>query len=90
MSDMEVDWLNEGAQEARQEAKQLEIEFARNYEIFTNDPRGRAILEHWNKTMLMKATPAEAPIQAYAYDEAVRNFIRKIHRQIEIAAAGRE
>lgn len=82
--DDEDDFLNFDAGKV-EENKQASIEFARNYEIFVNDPRGRAILDHWDKTLLRKRTPVTAPVQQYAADEAVRAFIHGVRDQIELA-----
>jgi len=81
----DVDWLEADNTEAVETARTQEIEFAKNYEIFVTDPRGKAIFEHWEKTLLRKVTPADATLQEYAADNAVRDFINKIQYQIELA-----
>ena len=85
MADKEVDWLDKPSTEAVEEARAQEVAFAKNYELFVTDPRGKAIFEHWEKTLLRKVTPADASLQEYAADNAVRDFINKIQYQIELA-----
>lgn len=81
----EAGWLEADGAEALAEARVSEISFAKNYEIFVTDPRGKAIFEHWEKTLLRKVTPTDASVQTYAADNAVRDFINKIRYQIELA-----
>lgn len=76
--------------ETQEQNRLKAIEFARNYEVFVNDPRGRELLEHWNKTLLRKRTPANSSLQQYAFDEATRAFIHGIHDQIELARSARD
>ena len=85
MVDKDVDWLEADNTEAVEKARSQEISFAKNYELFVTDPRGKAIFEHWEKTLLRKVTPADATLQEYAADNAVRDFINKIQAQIELA-----
>ncbi len=81
----EKDWLLGGSDEIREQQKALHVEFAKNFDIFVNDARGVALLDHWDKTLARKITPTNADIQEYAADNAVRSFISQIHDQIALA-----
>ncbi len=87
MSDegLDVDWLEGNVEQAKQEMRAKEIEFAKMYEVFVNTVRGRELLEYWEKTILDISTPTESSLQRYAKDEGVRDFIRGIRRQIRLA-----
>jgi len=80
----EVDWLEADNAEAVAEARVKELEFAKNYEIFVTDPRGKELFEVW-KLLARKETPTDSSLQTYAADNAVRSFINKIQHQIELA-----
>ena len=79
------DWLEGNPDEKREQLKIKAIEFAKNYTIFETDERGRELLEHWKKTLLLKRTPVDASHAEYAADEAVRGFIGGILKQLELA-----
>lgn len=81
----EDDFLNDSATEIRQKQQALAVEFAKNYEVFVSDPRGAALLAHWDKALVRGITPIESSLQKYAADNALREFVVKIHQQIEIA-----
>lgn len=82
------DWLNGSDDDARREQHDKAVEFARNYEIFRTDPRGIELLKHWDAAYRRKRTPVDAPVQVYAADAAVREFIQGIYDQIDLAAKG--
>jgi hypothetical protein len=84
----EADWLNDEAQEARLVQKQKEVEFAQNYLIFRDNPQAKTLLQHWDKCLLRKRIPVCSELQQYAAVEAVRDFIQRIHEQIELAETG--
>ncbi len=81
----EVDWLEGDVEEQREEMRGNAIEFAKQYEIFVDSPRGQGLLEYWIETKLNASTPVESSLQRYAADEGVRNFIRGILAQIKLA-----
>lgn len=61
------------------------LRFAKLYEVFVTDPRGRALLEHWDKTLRRRRIAVNASLQEYAAHAAQRDFIEGIHQQIEFA-----
>lgn len=79
------DWFEGEAEKAQEEQKAKAISFAQIYLVFVNNPRAKELLEHWEATLVNKQTPVSAPLQVYAADEAVRDFIRGIRRQIALA-----
>ncbi len=84
------DWLTGDARNdvpvAQKEVQRArEVEFAQLYLCFVDDPRGRALLDHWTATIEDKDVPPSASHAEFAYHEAKRNFIRGIHRQIKLA-----
>lgn len=82
----ELDWLDDNdSDEIKRQRENDAIVFAQNYSIFVNDPRGKALMDHWEQTILRRVTATEAPIQRYAADNAVREFILGIKGQIELA-----
>ena len=83
--EQEVDWLEGDAEQQREEMRGKAIEFAKLYEVFVDSPRGKELLEYWEKTILDISTPTESSLQRYAADEGVRNFIRGIRTQIRMA-----
>lgn len=81
-----VDWLDESANEAEQaKAKQQYDNVARLYLVFETHPIAKQLLAMWTASCLHKRTPVNAPHTQYAADEAVRDFVAGIHRQIEKA-----
>lgn len=83
MSD-EGDWLTGETDQARAALQQKAVEEAQIYLLFTEE-RGRELLRRWDERLMNVRTPVESSIQKYAADEAVRDFVRGIHRQIELA-----
>ena len=81
----EEDWLEGNPEQRRDEMRSKSIEFAKLYEVFIDTAQGRELLKHWKKTILDASTPVESSIQRYAKDEGVREFIRGISRQLELA-----
>jgi hypothetical protein len=90
----EYDWMSEEnserslegvSDEARKEQYNKAIEFARMYQVFETDERGKALYEHWRKTILERPTPTESSLQRYAADNAMREFVINIGRQIALA-----
>lgn len=73
------------ADENRAKLKQDAIEFAQRYLVFVQDGRGKALLEHWVKTIEQKDISPNATLQEYAYFEGRRAFVRGIQRQLELA-----
>lgn len=83
---MSQDWLDSDEEKiARAEQVAKAREFAQNYLVFEQDGRARALLEHWEQTLLGKRTPVNATIQEYAAAEAVRAFVAGIKHQIALA-----
>jgi hypothetical protein len=62
------------------------LEFAQNYRVFEDDPRGRALLAHWRESLSRKRVGPGASVQEYAYAEAQRAFILGIEDQLRLAA----
>lgn len=80
------DWMDEDAAPlARDEQRVKAVQYAQNYLVFEQDPRARAILEHWTKTISRRRTPVAATVQEYAANEAARAFVDGIHDQIAFA-----
>lgn len=80
------DWLDEEAPAAARESQRvLAVTFAQHYLVFEQDPRARALLEHWTKTLSRRRTPVGAPVQEYAANEALRAFVDSIHDQLALA-----
>jgi hypothetical protein len=84
------DWLDGDVRDAEvvlvPEGQKAEaLEFARLFLCFVDDARGRALLDHWEKTLRRRRIPVNAPHTEYAAVEAVRDFIESIHRYIEFA-----
>lgn len=62
-------------------------EFAQLYvAAFVHNPAGAKLLAHWDKTLLRKRVPTNAPHTEYAAAEAVRDFVAKIQEQIELVS----
>jgi hypothetical protein len=81
-----VSWDDEVvADENREKLRQDAIEFAQLYLVFAQDGRGKALLEHWVKTIEQKDISPNATLQEYAYFEGRRAFVRGIQRQLELA-----
>ena len=85
IAEQEEDWLEGNPEQRREEMRSKGIEFAKLYEVFIDTAQGRELLKHWKKTILDASTPVESSIQRYAKDEGVREFIRGISRQLELA-----
>lgn len=88
MSD--TDWLEGDTDEKRREVLRKETEFAELYLLFDDNPRGRALLEQWDTVFLHKRTPLGSSLDQYGADEAVRDFIRGVHRQVHLAKQKQE
>jgi hypothetical protein len=81
-----VSWDDEVvADENREKLRQDAIEFAQLYLVFAQDGRGKALLEHWVKTIEQKDISPDASHQTYAYFEGRRAFVRGIQRPLELA-----
>lgn len=75
---------------AKDEVTTKEREFAQLYvEVFVNNPQGARLLQQWEEGFFWKPTPINAPIQQYAADEAMRQFIRGIRGQIRLVQQAR-
>lgn len=85
LEEKEHDWLEGDADLQREDMRAKAVEFAKLYEVFVNTARGKELLEHWERTILEKSTPVESSLQRYVSDESVRDFIRGIRRQIQLA-----
>ena len=83
--EQEVDWLEGDPAQQRAEQRVQAIAHAQLYLVFVDAPRGRELLESWEELIVNVKTPVESSIQKYAADEAVRDFIRGIRRQIKLA-----
>lgn len=66
--------------------RDLALEVAQLYRVFEQEPRAKRLLEIWERATILRDTPAEASLQRYAADEALRQFVRGIRRQIELSA----
>lgn len=84
--DNETDWMSDDAvQEQRREQHAKAVEFAReHYGIFETE-RGKALLKHWEESVLRKTVPVESPVQVYAAHEGERRFILGIKEQVRLA-----
>jgi hypothetical protein len=84
------DWLDGDVRDAEvvpvpEGHRKAAVEFAQIYRVFSDDERGRALLEHWVKTIEAHDVSPSASVQEYAYWEGRRQFVRGIQRQIELA-----
>lgn len=86
-----TDWMEsfDAGTAVAPEQKSAAIEFAQNYLVFTDDARGRALLDHWRDTLARKRVGPAASIQEYAYAEAQRAFILGIEEQLRFAQLNR-
>jgi hypothetical protein len=83
-------WLDEDVRDQEMipvtpEQRKAAIEFAQAYKVFADDERGRALLEHWVKTIEAHDVPPSASVQEYAFWEGRRQFVRGIQRQLALA-----
>lgn len=85
---IEPDFLSlEESKEQRSLRIAMVKEFAQLYvAAFVHNPAGAKLLAHWDKTLLRRRVPVNAPHTEYAAAEAVRDFVAKIQEQIEIAS----
>ena len=82
------DWLFPKSKDQQAELKEKGLVFAQKYLVFsgpTSDPRARDLLAHWTKLVRGTPIPVTATVQEYAAANAFREFIEKIHAQIEFA-----
>lgn len=79
------EWLEGEAQDAREKQRVAAVEFAKLYEVFVDDPRAAALLQHWTDSVEQRDTAPSASIQEYAHAEGTRMFIRGIKRQVKLA-----
>lgn len=82
---MQDDWMGEGQAQAKENDRVEALNFAKLYEVFEQDPRGKALLKHWVASIEQRDIPPAASHAEYAYWEGRRAFIRGIQRQIEFA-----
>lgn len=85
------DWLFPDAQKQRKHMEEKGLVFAQRYLVFdgpTADPRAKALLEHWTRTVRRQKVSPSASAQELAYFNARREFVELIHEQIEIAQNG--
>jgi predicted oxidoreductase (fatty acid repression mutant protein) len=84
-------WLDddEAAAATRKELEAKHVEYAKNYLVFEQDARARAILAQWEAAMLKKRTPVGASLQQYAAEEAVRAFVASVIEQVRIGREGK-
>ena len=83
--EQEPDWFEGNVEKERGELRNKGLERARLYNVFVDTPRAVELLRHWEETLVEKQTPVESTLQRYAADEAVRDFVRGIKRQIKMA-----
>ena len=83
-----ADWLFPDKEKQQTALVEKGLVFAQKYLVFKQEPRARALLEHW--TALARKTPIarNASVQEYAAANAFREFIEGIHAQIEFAENG--
>ena len=86
----DVDWLEGDVEQRKAEQKILALETAKMYEVFVDTPRAKEILDLWEATIVNVTTPVESSIQKYAADNALRDFVQGIRRQIKMAQELRE
>ena len=78
------DWLFPSDEKRKAHRKEGE-EIAALYRVFVDEPRARRLLELWEERSLRKRTPPGSSHEEYARDEAIRDFVDGIHRQVQIA-----
>ena len=88
--DKDVDWLEGDTEQLKAEQKILALEAAQLYEVFVQDPRAKQLLADWEEKHLRTTTPVESSVQRYAYDEAQREFVRGITRNVKLLQEFRE
>lgn len=76
---------NQTVEEIREDERVKALNFAKLYEVFEQDPRGKALLAHWVESVEKRDIAPAASHAEYAYWEGRRAFIRGIQRQIEFA-----
>lgn len=86
----EAAWLTQmdAASPVTDDAAARELDFARLYMVFEQDPRGRALLDHWKQTIGRRRLQPTASLQEYAFAEGQRMFVQGIQEQIEKAQQG--
>lgn len=76
--------MGEGQEALKEEERVKAVNFAKLYLVFEKDA-GKAILDHWDKTLRRKRIAVNASIQEYAAHCALRDLVEGIHQQIEFA-----
>lgn len=80
----EENW-DQGSELKRAEIQDAAMELAKLHTIFTNDERGKKLLELWRLTANVRV-PVNATLDQYARAEAIRSFVQTIEQQINIAS----
>lgn len=78
------DWLFPSDEKRKEQRKEGE-EIAALYRVFVDEPRAKRLLELWENRSLRKRTPPGSSYEEYARDEAIRDFVDGIYRQVQIA-----
>jgi len=85
MSEETENWMEQssfGGSMVPPEQEAAALDFARNYLVFVDDARGRALLQHWVETLGRKRLSPGASHPEYAYAEAQRAFVQGIEDQL--------
>ena len=80
----DVDWLEGDIDAVKAKQRDQALEVAETYLVFADTPRAIRLLELWEENLVNKQTPVDSSVQRYAADEAVRDFVRGIRRQIKM------
>lgn len=82
--DIDFDFAQTGA---RDEQRKRDVEGAQLYADAFGTPAGQALLAMWDEDM-EKLRVTSGQLVDYVTAESQRNFIRKIHQKIALAATG--
>lgn len=86
---MDDDFLDTGG-ERQAQMRNDAIDYAKIYvAAFVHTAAGAKLLADWDRRLLHKRIPVNAPHTEYAATEAVRQFVHEIHAQIALAGTER-
>lgn len=71
---------------ARDAQRRADVERAQLYQAAFSSPAGRVLLAHWDKEIANLRVDVNASLSVHVAAEANRNFVRKIHDQINLAS----
>lgn len=85
---MDTDPRDSNAQaQLRDQQRRADVERAQLYLAAFSSPAGKKLLAHWDKEIANLRVDVNASLSVYVAAETNRNFIRKIHDQINLATS---